>query len=956
MANTVTDPHGGPVYLTLTGHGERVEVLIRAGAVPMPVFTLGRTTEADYQRQLDTLTTSPWVELHGPDTIMTLTRDGALRYRSEDHAALLRLVGTIIDSHARISGLDGSRPVHRRKAGPYHFTEVSKVPTGVGAYATHGYNGFPRAYLDRATTVEGLRTRGWGLYHELGHLHQQMAYKPGGMTEVTVNIYSLAAQRTLKQPSNLLTVDPATGLTAFQTSRAKFGTAGLTYEKSFGAYEKLVPLRQLELAFGDDFWPRLHKLVREENPQSDSTENDKRYRALATYSSRVAGHDLTDFFVKTWAFPIDAVGRAELAALHLPQPPSTRARSPAERREHSGHSGRTGQGVIVQLSRRTLLAASGATAVGAALAPTAGAAQAAAPEQAAGTAPDTRPIADQDFDGPLLRAETLITGGGFDPSDPDFAAALAALDSAAKELWDTLDRSAGRTALWADLSPVTDPGNFGQSYTRLRTLATAWATPGASLAGDAATADALLGALRFTYDTAYHPQAGESGNWWFWEIGAPRALMDCCVLLRGLLSGGDLTDYLGVVDRFCPDADRRTNSPTLSETGANRTDKAVIVALRGLLGRDGDKLASARDALSDVRDSGRNSLFRYTSSGDGFYEDGSFVQHDVVAYTGSYGTVLLGGAAWLISLLADSPWAVADPKVSAMYEAVERSFAPVVFDGLMMDAVRGRAVSRERAGDHRDGAAAVAAILLLASGAPASYADRWRQLAKGWLTRNRTTPFAALATLPQLALAKAVLNDRDIRTGARTTGSFVLADMDRVVHRRPGWAFALSLSSKRISAYEAGNGENLHGWYTGDGMTYLYVGDGLGQFNDGFWPTVDPYRLPGTTVDTHAARRSRHRRRYVHLPAVEHRRGRGRAGQPVHGGRDGGDRRPGQHASGQEVVVPAGQRGGLARRGHHRERRPGGRDDRREPRPRRAGPQPATGRRCSAARGAGPGR
>ncbi|MFJ6462937.1 M60 family metallopeptidase [Streptomyces sp. NPDC091387] len=320
-ANTVTDPHGGPVYLTLTGHGERADVLIRSGALPMPVFTLGRTTEAEFQRRLDTLTASPWAELHGPDTIMTLTRDGALQYRGEDHAALLRLVGTIIDSHARISGLDGSAPVHRRKAGPYHFTEVSKVPTGVGAYATHGYNGFPRAYLDRATTVEGLRTRGWGLYHELGHLHQQMAYKPGGLTEVTVNIYSLAAQRTLKQPSNLLTVDPATGLTAFQTSRAKFGTAGLTYEKSFGAYEKLVPLRQLELAFGDDFWPRLHKLVREENPQSDSSENDKRYRALATCSSRVAGHDLTDFFVNTWAFPIDAAGRAELAALHLPQPP-----------------------------------------------------------------------------------------------------------------------------------------------------------------------------------------------------------------------------------------------------------------------------------------------------------------------------------------------------------------------------------------------------------------------------------------------------------------------------------------------------------------------------------------------------------------------------------------------------------------------------------------------------------
>ncbi|MGW2476477.1 polysaccharide lyase 8 family protein [Streptomyces sp. NPDC001665] len=495
----------------------------------------------------------------------------------------------------------------------------------------------------------------------------------------------------------------------------------------------------------------------------------------------------------------------------------------------------------MHLSRRTLLAAGGATA---SVVLTTGPARAAQAE-----ATEEEPV--NDFDVLLERAATLLTGGAFDASDPDFAAGIAALNTTAGALWDTLDRSADRTALWSGLSPLADPGNFGQSYTRLRTLAVAWSTPGTALSGSAETAEALLGALRFAYDTAYHPSAPETGNWWFWEIGAPRALMDCCVLLRTRLPAADLADYLAVVDRFCPDADRRTNSPTLPETGANRTDKAVIVALRGLLGKDADKVASARDALSDVRDSGRNSLFRYTTSGDGFYEDGSFVQHSEVAYTGSYGTVLLGGAAWLLSLLAGSAWAVTDPKVSVMYEAVERSFVPVIFDGLMMDAVRGRAISRERAGDHRDGAAAVAAILLLATGAPGEPADRWRSLVKGWLTRNRTTPFTTLATLPQLALAKVVLADRDIRPAPRTTGSFVFADMDRVVHRRPGWACALSLSSKRISAYEAGNGENLHGWYTGDGMTYLYDGDDLGQYNDGFWPTVDPYRLPGTTVDTH---------------------------------------------------------------------------------------------------------
>lgn len=495
----------------------------------------------------------------------------------------------------------------------------------------------------------------------------------------------------------------------------------------------------------------------------------------------------------------------------------------------------------MDLSRRTLLAVTGATAA-TALVTAAG--PAAATGRSGGAA------AEPDFGTLLQRAETLLTGGAFDPSDSDFAAAVAALDTTARGLWDTLDRTPVRTALWPDLAPVTDAGNFGQSYTRLRTLATAWATPGTSLAADAEVADALVAALRFVHDTAYNPAKPEKGNWWFWEIGAPRALMDCCVLLRERLPAADLAAHLAVVDRFCPDADRRTNSPTLAETGANRTDKAVIVALRGLLGRNADKLVSARDALSDVRDGGRNSLFRYAASGDGFYEDGSFVQHDVVAYTGSYGTVLLSGSACLLALLAGSPWAVADPAVSVMYEAVERSFTPVIFDGLMMDAVRGRAVSRERAGDHRDGASAVAAILLLASGAPEAYADRWRSVAKGWLTRNRTAPFASFASLPQLALAKAVLSDRAVPTGHRTTGSYVFADMDRVVHRRPGWAYTLSLSSKRISAYEAGNGENLHGWYTGDGMTYLYDADDLGQFNDGFWPTVDPYRLPGTTVDT----------------------------------------------------------------------------------------------------------
>ncbi|MET9550900.1 polysaccharide lyase 8 family protein [Streptomyces sp. NPDC006627] len=495
-------------------------------------------------------------------------------------------------------------------------------------------------------------------------------------------------------------------------------------------------------------------------------------------------------------------------------------------------------------SRRALLTAGAASAV---VSSAGGAARAADHENAQGARDAEKADA---YDTLLTRAATQLTGGAFDATDPDFAAALKTLDTQAASWWRQLDRSAGKTALWPDLSPASDPGNFGQSYTRLRTLATAWATPGTSLTDRTDVADALLEALRLLHSTGYHPGRPESGNWWFWEIGAPRALLDTCVLLRARMPAADLAAYTATVAKFCPDPDRRTNAPSLSETGANRADKAVIVALRGLLARDAATVALARDGLSDVRDGGRNSLFRYVTSGDGFYEDGSFVQHGSVAYTGTYGSVLLGSTGQLVALLADSPWAVTDPKTSVLYDAVERTFAPVVFDGLMMDAVRGRAISRERARDHNDGAATVSHILRLAAGAPDAYARRWRALAKGWIRRNTATPYLDLVGIPALARAKAVLDDPSVPATERLTGHFVFADMDRVVHRRPGWALTLSLSSKRIAAYEAGNGENLHGWYTGDGMTYLYDGDDLGQFGDGFWATVDPYRLPGTTVDT----------------------------------------------------------------------------------------------------------
>ncbi len=123
-----------------------------------------------------------------------------------------------------------------------------------------------------------------------------------------------------------------------------------------------------------------------------------------------------------------------------------------------------------------------------------------------------------------------------------------------------------------------------------------------------------------------------------------------------------------------------------TSTGANRVDLCRSVALRGILGRAPEKIALARDALSPV--------FPYVTEGDGLYADGSFVQHTWVAYSGTYGQVMLDGLGRLFTLLAGSEWEVTDPGRQIVLDSVEHAYAPLIHDGLVMDTVNGRAISR----------------------------------------------------------------------------------------------------------------------------------------------------------------------------------------------------------------------------------------------------------------------
>ena len=438
------------------------------------------------------------------------------------------------------------------------------------------------------------------------------------------------------------------------------------------------------------------------------------------------------------------------------------------------------------------------------------------------------------FDALRLRWKESLTGGaGLDPADPDIGRSLNTLASSAQTVWDRMERADNRAFLWSDLAGMTtNSAHITSTCERLRTLALAYATRGSILESNMTLRADLLGALDWMNANRYNKSKSEYANWWDWEIGTPLALNDLTVLLYDDLSAAQVADFMGAVDRFTP-------KPT--KTAANLVWQATVVAVRGVIVKNSSKIALGRDALSQV--------FLDATSGDGFYADGSFLQHEIHPYAGGYGNSLLGSIVLLMHLLNGSSWAVTDSNRTNVFRWMNDAYQPLIYRGAMMDMVRGREIARRASSDHAIGASVIASMLRAASFAPPAEALALQRMAKYWMETDTARDFVAGAALPVIPLAKNLLRDTNVAARGELLGHFRFPRMDRVVHLRPGFGVGLSLSSSRIGNYESINAENLHGWFTGDGMLYLYNND-LAQFSDHYWPTANPYRLPGTTVDT----------------------------------------------------------------------------------------------------------
>ncbi|WP_279450818.1 hypothetical protein [Aeromonas hydrophila] len=233
--------------------------------------------------------------------------------------------------------------------------------------------------------------------------------------------------------------------------------------------------------------------------------------------------------------------------------------------------------------------------------------------------------------------------------DDNLQAKINSVQKSASSHWKALDVSATRSSLWSDLPLDEINGrdtlgvNIRASMLRLYGMGRAFRLPG-NLHGDQVLLNDIISSLDFLTSRYYKVDASEYGNWWDWEIGIPKTLNDLVTLIYPYVSHSQLTQYTAASRYFSPLPDRNGVSPgagassnpvNREATGGNRTDMVQIVLLRGLISEREDEIKNALAALPQVLET--------VTSNDGFYSDGSFIQHKDIPYTGTYGNVLLEG-------------------------------------------------------------------------------------------------------------------------------------------------------------------------------------------------------------------------------------------------------------------------------------------------------------------------
>lgn len=402
-----------------------------------------------------------------------------------------------------------------------------------------------------------------------------------------------------------------------------------------------------------------------------------------------------------------------------------------------------------------------------------------------------------------------------------------------------------------------DAVEFRVSFKKVLSMCKAYAAEGGALYQNQDMLKDITNILDFLCGSCYTAKS-QTDNWWTWEIGIPKDLISALILIYDGLTEEQVMAYTETLYFFQPDPFHEGVINTASThgqgyreaQGANIIDCSTTAVGLGALREDNElvylgMLASSQTfVIQNVEDSAQIAANGYNS---GFYPDGSYLDHIKVPYLGAYGIEFMKGGAKIPSLLAGTPWKYPEQVQDNLESYIVEGFGNGMYKGMMLDCLKGRSVSRPASSNQAAGREAMMIILQIVDSFSQEAKETTLSALKAWLEEDEGF-IDSLVGAENMAIkkkAKEILEDTSIQSNiAPVHKSYPL--MDRVVHRTEDYLFALSMYSERIQNTEIMNDENRFGWHQNNGMTYIYDEDN--QYTENYWNTVNPLRLPGTTV------------------------------------------------------------------------------------------------------------
>ena len=428
-------------------------------------------------------------------------------------------------------------------------------------------------------------------------------------------------------------------------------------------------------------------------------------------------------------------------------------------------------------------------------------------------------------------------------------------DRNVRKFIETLSKNPTDKYLWKDLKEIENSATMTATFRRLEEIAKQTTNPASAYYQDESAIRLVKNKLEWLHLNYYNSQKDIEGtaNWWDFEIGTPRAVVNILTVMYPYFSQAEINAYTKTISHFVPDPTRfrSTLVNPFKAIGGNLVDMGRVKILESILTQDDKKLREAIHAL--------NTLFilhKENSKAEGFFEDGSYIDHTNVAYTGAYGNVLIDGLSQLVPLIQKTQYQLTEQNISTISSWIEKSFFPLIIHGELMDIARGRSISRENASSRAAALEALRGIIRISSCLPAEKKSQVNAQVKRMLSyHTKDDIFQSLSNFSDIRLLESFLKENGDVQGTAKTHLTTFHAMDKLAYynAEKGFGFALSLHSNRTLNFEAMNNENTRGWYTGDGMVYLYNND-YHHYSKGYWPTVNPLKLPGTT-EAEAARK-----------------------------------------------------------------------------------------------------